>query len=124
LLWQNPAGSLNFFLLPEEYRFNILRPKQDLLTKNTARMREKMSETRPPLARLVLFLVCLALAGSIIAGVYYYAVELPLQNSRPAPQNVMWNNYEHHLYETCQMTCRSTNSYEYCREFCIPRAPP
>jgi len=43
--------------------------------------------TRSPLARLVLFIVCLSIAGSIVAGVHYYAVDLPQQPEVQAPTN-------------------------------------
>lgn len=33
------------------------------------------------LMKLVLFMVCLAAAGSILAGAHYYAVDLPQQNA-------------------------------------------
>jgi hypothetical protein len=36
--------------------------------------------TRSPLARLVLFMICLAIAGSAIAGAHYAVVDLPAQN--------------------------------------------
>lgn len=42
---------------------------------------------RTPLARLVLFMVCLSIAGAFIAGVHYAAVDLPQQNSLTAPTN-------------------------------------
>jgi hypothetical protein len=47
-----------------------------------------MSE-HSPLARLVLFLVCLAIAGSLVAGTHYYAIDLPQQNSLQAPENAV-----------------------------------
>ena len=37
-----------------------------------------------PLARRVLFIVCLAIAGSFVAGVHYVAVDLPLQKEQAA----------------------------------------
>jgi hypothetical protein len=40
-----------------------------------------------PLARLVLFMICLAIAGSAVAAVHYYAVDLPAQAALPAPHN-------------------------------------
>jgi hypothetical protein len=40
-----------------------------------------------PLTRLVLVMVCLAIAGSIGAGVHYYAVDLPQQKSVQPPDN-------------------------------------
>jgi len=42
---------------------------------------------RSPLACLVLFLVLLALAGSILAAVHYAAVDLPAQKAISAPHN-------------------------------------
>jgi hypothetical protein len=49
-----------------------------------------MSGTFPeksPLARLVLFMVCLSIAGSFAAGLHYFAVDLPQQKSVQAPEN-------------------------------------
>jgi hypothetical protein len=40
-----------------------------------------------PLARLVRFIICLSVAGSIIAGLHYYVVDLPQQQSLQAPTN-------------------------------------
>ena len=39
------------------------------------------------LARLVLFTVCVSIAGSLMAGTYYFAVDLPQQKAVHAPQN-------------------------------------
>jgi len=50
--------------------------------------------TRSPLARLVLFIVCLSIAGSIVAGVHYYAVDLPQQQNVQAPTNSCGNYLE------------------------------
>jgi len=47
-----------------------------------------MSQSTPStLARLVLFMVCLSIAGSILAGVYWYSVDLPQQKTVFAPKN-------------------------------------
>lgn len=46
-----------------------------------------VSEPKSPLARLVLFMVCLSAAGAFIAGVHYAAVDLPQQQSVTAPEN-------------------------------------
>jgi hypothetical protein len=46
-----------------------------------------MSETKSPLARLVLFMVCLSIAGAFIAGVHYAAIDLPQQQSVTTPEN-------------------------------------
>lgn len=37
------------------------------------------NSTRTPLARLVLFMICLSIAGSAVAGAHYYAIDLPAQ---------------------------------------------
>lgn len=42
---------------------------------------------KTPLARLVLFMVCLAIAASGVAGLHYYAVDLPEQSSAVPPSN-------------------------------------
>jgi hypothetical protein len=47
---------------------------------------EKMSE-RSPLARLVLFMVCLAVAGSVLGWAHYLVIDLPAQKNLPAPEN-------------------------------------
>jgi hypothetical protein len=36
---------------------------------------------------LVLLMVILAVAGTVVGGIYYYAVELPLQKSAMEPQD-------------------------------------
>ena len=47
-----------------------------------------MSQTqKSPLARLVLFMVCLAIAGSLLAGLHYFAVDLPAQKNLHPPKN-------------------------------------
>ena len=45
-----------------------------------------------PLARLMLFLVSLALFGSLIAGTHYVAVDLPAQQAGPVPMNYIPND--------------------------------
>lgn len=47
-----------------------------------------MSHTeRSSLARLILFMVCLALAGSIVAGAHYFITDMPMQNAVQPPVN-------------------------------------
>lgn len=41
-----------------------------------------------PLARLVLFVICLAIAGSCVAGAHYAAVDLPAQKAVQVPLNM------------------------------------
>ncbi len=45
------------------------------------------SSAQPPLARLVLFLVCLSIAGSLIAGIHYFAIDHPAQAAVQIPGN-------------------------------------
>lgn len=41
--------------------------------------------SRSPLTRLVLFIICMAVAASILAGVLYLAVDLPAQQQTIQP---------------------------------------
>lgn len=62
-----------------------------------------MSESeRSPCARLVLFMICLSIAGSILAGAHYYAVDLPQQNALKAPENG-WDSTQ--SCEVCTGNC-------------------
>lgn len=62
-----------------------------------------MSEPeRSPTARLVLFMICLAIAGSVLAGAHYYAVDLPAQKNLQAPENAQYSNQE---CNTCKENC-------------------
>ncbi|WP_321507492.1 hypothetical protein [uncultured Methanoregula sp.] len=47
--------------------------------------------TYSPLARLVLLMICLAIAGSCAAGVHYAAVDLPAQKAVQVPDNSYGN---------------------------------
>jgi hypothetical protein len=49
---------------------------------------------KSPLARLVLFMVCLSIAGGLVAGACYAAVDLPQQKTIAIPHN-----------EDCSATC-------------------
>ncbi len=41
-----------------------------------------------PLARLVLFMICLSIAGTIVSGIHYLAIDRPQQeNALQAPMN-------------------------------------
>lgn len=42
---------------------------------------------KSPLIRLVLFIACISIAAAFIAGIYWYAVELPQQQGIRAPVN-------------------------------------
>ncbi|MCK9632540.1 MAG: hypothetical protein M0R30_12990 [Methanoregula sp.] len=57
---------------------------------------------KPPLARLVLFMVCLSVAGIVVAGAHYYAVDLPQQQAVTTPSNVWeYDNPCDLCIETC-----------------------
>ena len=43
--------------------------------------------TPSPLVRLVLFMICLSIAGTVVAGAHYFTVDLPQQKALPAPAN-------------------------------------
>jgi hypothetical protein len=58
-----------------------------------------MSEQNP-LARLVLFMICLAIAGSVVAGMHYTFIDLPAQDALRAPTN-----------------SRADNCPEWCKEY-------
>ncbi len=62
-------------------------------------MAETQSE-KSPLARFVLFMVCLAIAGSLVAGVHYFVVDKPAQDQQQAPSNKYCAPYE-----ACQSNC-------------------
>lgn len=51
-----------------------------------------MRENQTPLTRLVLFMVCLALAGLCVSGAHYYVVDMPQQQNIQAPQNSNTNS--------------------------------
>ena len=68
--------------------------------------KESYSEMTPPqqgkspLAQLVLFMVCLAVAGSIVAGAHYVVVDKPAHDALPAPANG-----DCPRYYSCQANC-------------------
>lgn len=55
-----------------------------------------------PLSRLVLFMVCLAVAGSLVAGTHFYTIDLPQQKSLQAPENAESNNQNCNI---CRHNC-------------------
>jgi hypothetical protein len=72
-------------------------------------MADTQSE-KTSLARLTLFMICLAVAGSIGAGLHYYAVDLPQQKVLQAPANQdncigEWMNCRHGCDEGCRGPC-------------------
>ena len=67
-----------------------------------------MSDAKSPLSRLVLFMAILAAVGSVVAGVHYYAVDLPQQKIGQAPANTVYVGE----FKACMDECMLTN----CRE--------
>ncbi len=68
-----------------------------------------------PLARLVLFMVCLAIAGSFGAGAHYYAVDVPQQNTVQAPENAANSFY---ICLTCKANCGKQADIYDCQSQC------
>jgi hypothetical protein len=67
-------------------------------------MTASASSPSSPLARLVLVIVCLAVAGSFVAGLHYLAVDLPTQKNVVAPTNS--DNFQCELARTdCGADC-------------------
>lgn len=56
---------------------------------------------KSPLARLVLFMVCLSVAASIVAGAQYFAVDLPGQQVLHAPANGDCSETCNDLFSQC-----------------------
>ncbi len=71
---------------------------------------------RPPLARLVLFMVCLSIAGAFIAGVHYAVVDLPQQQPVTAPENFDPSGY---CESFCHFENQGSGSYNMCYLACI-----
>jgi hypothetical protein len=67
-----------------------------------------------PLARLVLFIVCLSIAGSIAAGVHYFVVDLPEQKalSEHPPANTA-NSDTQEKCNTCRFACTYVPQSDY-----------
>lgn len=60
-----------------------------------------------PLARLVLFMICLSIAGAFVGGAHYYAVDLPQQKAVAGHPPANANS---DIAEKCN-TCRSYCNY-------------
>ncbi len=67
-----------------------------------------------PLARLVLFMVCLAIAGSCIAGAHYYTVDLPQQKMTPPGNGPAFGNQ----CAICQANCAGKLDLWNCLQEC------
>lgn len=78
-------------------------------------MSAKSSE-RSPLSARVLFLVCLGIAGSVLAGLQYVAVDLPQQErslSQPPTNSVV----ETACYQTCLQYADATTCVNKCQSY-------
>lgn len=73
-----------------------------------------MSE-QSPLARLVLFMVFLAVAGSILGGAHYLVIDLPAQMNLPAPENAVSSGLN---CELCLHNCEIDPDRYFCEEIC------
>jgi hypothetical protein len=67
-----------------------------------------------PFARLVLFMVCLAIAGSCIAGAHYYTIDLPQQKVTP-PDNGPPMGYQ---CKICKANCADKTDIWNCLQEC------
>lgn len=80
------------------------------------------SEGKSPLARLVVFMVCLAVAGTVVAGLHYYSVDLPAQDLVRAPVNAMQDPCNEE-YARCIADCndpgRAPDAIDTCEYACV-----
>ena len=78
-------------------------------------------EGKTPLTRLVLFMVCLSFAGAFVAGLQYYAVDLPQQNAVKVPENTSPSAMQQKcidklisIMERCQGVALTSELYRAC----------
>jgi len=75
-----------------------------------------MSEPhRSPLARLVLFMCCLAIAASLFAAAHYLVIDLPVQENLPAPENAQGSTSN---CDVCKHNCKIDKDYFFCLSMC------
>lgn len=71
---------------------------------------------KSPLARLVLFMVCLSFAGAFLAGAHYYVIDLPQQKALAENAPANWDLME--KCNTCMNKCvYDGNNYFECKYF-------
>ena len=77
-----------------------------------------MESEKSPLARLVMFMVCLSIAGSFVAGAHYYAIDLPEQKalSELPPANA--NSDTGEKCTSCTSLCPYKPNFWQCMEDC------
>ena len=79
---------------------------------------ERALSTKSPLARLILFMVCLGISGSLVAGAHYFAVDLPQQQARALHPPGNGNTELLAACNICMQNCQfESNSYE-CENTC------
>jgi hypothetical protein len=66
-----------------------------------------------PLSRLVVFIICLAAAGSMVALVHYYAVDLPGQIAPPPPENTLCHTELCRFCNACWGVCMAKTTFEW-----------
>jgi len=74
-----------------------------------------------PLAKLVLFMFCLAIAGSALAGAHYYTVDLPAQKNLPAPGNAQFSKSN---CDVCKHNCIVDKDIISCLSHCQEQQCP
>jgi hypothetical protein len=70
---------------------------------------------KSPLAQLVLFMVCLAIAASILASAHYLVIDLPAQKNLPAPENAVSSTMNCAM---CMNNCKIDPDYYLCISIC------
>ena len=75
---------------------------------------------KSPLARLVLFMVCLSIAGSFVAGAHYYVIDVPQQKALSGYPPANANTDTAEKCNTCMNGCVHSGKYNYweCKLYC------
>jgi len=75
------------------------------------------SKERSPLMSLVLFIICLAVAGSVLAEAHYYAVDRPAQDAsaHQSPENAATMEAK---CKNCQLACSYAKNPIVCLNDC------
>jgi len=78
------------------------------------------SSGRSPLARLVLFIVCLSIAGSIAAGIHWFVIDAPQQNAllQPPTNSDSCSGVCHMQATDCAESCPRDGNWETCVDDC------
>jgi hypothetical protein len=78
------------------------------------------SSGRSPLARLVLFIVCLSIAGGIVAGAHWYVIDAPQQNAllQPPTNTDTCEGACHMQSNDCVKSCVFGSNWETCVDGC------